>query len=134
MILAGRIDDRNRLWVTITVTGNQGQQQIEALIDTGFTGELLLPLSIAVPLGLTLAAVGSYKLADGSTSRQMLFSASVAWGSSKKLATVNVVDTDDALMGGGFLHGYLLVVDFEKKTLIIKEPNTDEPQPPAIKP
>jgi clan AA aspartic protease len=128
MILQGSIDNRNQLWVPITVAGDHGQQTISALLDTGFTGELLLPLQIAVPLGLKLAGVAPYQLADGSISQQMLFSASVSWGTQTRPVTVSVLDVEDALIGGGLLHGYVLLVDFQQKQLIIKEPGTDDPQ------
>ena len=128
MILLGQIDDRNQLWVPIKVVGLQKGQEILALLDTGFTGELLLPLQIAVPLGLQLAGVARCQLADGNFSRQMLFSASITWGTQTRSITVNVVDVEHALIGGGLLHGYVLTVDFQKKQLIIKEPGTDDPQ------
>ena len=128
MILQGHIDDRNQLWVPITVAGLQGQENISALIDTGFTGELLLPLKIAVPLGLKLAGIAPYQLADGSISKQMLFSAAITWGTQTRAITVNVIDVEHALIGGGLLHGYVLTVDFQQKQLFIKEPGTDEPQ------
>lgn len=128
MYLQGSIDSRNLLWVPITVLGEQGQQNISALLDTGFTGELLLPVQIAIPLGLKLAGVGSVQLADGSINQQMLFSASIKWGTRNRPVTVNVVMGGDALIGGGLLHGYILLVDFQKKELIIKEPGTDDPQ------
>lgn len=128
MILHGQIDERNQLWVTIKVGGQQSQEEIRALIDTGFTGELLLPLRIAVPLGLKLAGVASFQLADGSISNQMLFSASTSWGTQTRAVTVNVSEVEDALIGTGLLHGYILLVDFQKKVLTIREPGTDDPQ------
>ncbi|MBF0571368.1 MAG: hypothetical protein HQL12_05800 [Candidatus Omnitrophica bacterium] len=124
----GHIDNKNQLWVPITVAGNQGRKEVTALIDTGFTGELLLPLHIAVPLGLKLAGASSCKLGDGSISKQMLFSASITWGTQTRDITVNVIDVEDALIGGGLLHGYVLTVDFQQKTLIVKEPGTDDPE------
>lgn len=127
MILHGRIDERNQLWIPITVGGQYGQQEISALIDTGFTGELLLPLQVAVPLGLKLAGAAPYQLADGSITQHMLFSASINWGTQTRAVTVNVVDVEHALIGGGLLHGYVLLVDFQQKQLIVKEPGTDEP-------
>jgi len=75
MVLNGHIDERNQLWLAITVGGLHSKQTINALIDTGFNGELLLPLQVAIPLGLQLAGAASYRLADGSISQQMLFSA-----------------------------------------------------------
>ena len=136
MVLSGHIDERNQLWVEITVGGQHNQQKIPVLVDTGFTGELQLPLKVAVPLGLRLAGVGTFQLADGSRSRQMLFDASISWGTTVRLVTISVTDSDTALLGGGLLHGYVLLVDFEKKILTIKEPGTDEPQesPPATPP
>ncbi|HBA51412.1 TPA: hypothetical protein DCY77_00530 [Candidatus Uhrbacteria bacterium] len=136
MILTGRIDEKNQLWVSMTVGGLHSKQTIEALIDTGFNGELLLPLQIAIPLGLQLAGAAPYRLADGSISQQMLFTANIGWGTTSRTATVNVVNSDTALIGGGLLHGYILLVDFQKKQLVIKEPGVDEPspsQPPSKK-
>lgn len=132
MVLSGQIDEKNQLWVAITVAGQHNQQTIPVLIDTGFTGELQLPLKVAVPLGLRLEGAAQYQLADGSMIKQMLFSASIVWGTTTRLVTLNVADTDTALMGGGLLHGYILLVDFEKKQLTIKEPRTDEPTNPAV--
>ena len=131
MVLSGHIDEKNQLWVEITVGGEHNQQTIPALIDTGFTGELQLPLKVAVPLGLRLEGAARYQLANGSVTQQMLFSASILWGTTTRLVTLNVADTDTALIGGGLLHGYVLLVDFDKKQLIIKEPHTDEPATPA---
>jgi len=132
MVLNGYIDEKNQLWVEITVAGQHNQQRIPVLVDTGFTGELQLPLKIAVPLGLRLAGVGTFVLADGSRSREMLFDASISWGTTVRSVTVSVMDSDTALLGGGLLHGYVLLVDFEKKLLTIKEPGTDEPQASTV--
>jgi len=131
MTLAGYIDERNQLWVRLTVSGANNKQVIDALIDTGFNGELLLPLQVAIPLGLQLFGVAPYQLADGSTSQQMLFRANVEWGTKSQIATVNVVNSDTPLIGGGLLHGYVLLVNFATKQLFIKEPGADEPQGPA---
>ncbi len=128
MVLNGRIDDRNQLWIEITVRGQHKNQKLSVLVDTGFTGELQLPLEFAVPLGLQLAGVGVVELADGSRSREMLFAASISWGTTDRPVTVSVSDSDTALLGGGLLHGYVMLVDFEKKLLTIKEPRTDEPE------
>lgn len=88
---------------------------------------------MAIPLGLQLAGAAPYRLADGSISQQMVFTASLDWGTNTRSVTVNVVNTDTALIGGGLLHGYILLVDFEKKQLMIKEPGVDNPVPPEVK-
>ena len=53
--------------VTLGVQGPSGQsQEIEAVIDTGFTGFLTLPPAMVTELGLRYRSRGWATLADGS--------------------------------------------------------------------
>jgi len=65
MLLEGDIDNQNNPWLKVIVIGSK-QLTIHALIDTGFTGELLLPKEIATALALKQSGVASCKYADGS--------------------------------------------------------------------
>ncbi|MBM3755127.1 MAG: hypothetical protein FJW38_14230 [Acidobacteria bacterium] len=53
----------------VTVSGNALEHAIEvdAIIDTGFAGFVLMPIMQALPLGLTLVGVAEFTLADGRT-------------------------------------------------------------------
>jgi clan AA aspartic protease len=122
-MIEGYIDEKNLLWVNITVIGEHGEAEVAAMVDTGFTGELWLPLDKAVTLGLKLSGVGTAELADGSTSNQMLFSAHMKFGSVEKPITVTVIKSGPPLLGGGLLHGYVLKADYKERRLYIEEPS-----------
>jgi predicted aspartyl protease len=67
-IQTGYLDSNGHPRLTIRVSGTHPTAcaDIEAMIDTGFTGFLMLPIAIALPLGLVLYGTGNYTLADGS--------------------------------------------------------------------
>jgi hypothetical protein len=56
-----------RLTVRINGTSPNVQADVDALLDTGFTGFLMLPIAQALPLGLVLVGTGDYELADGTS-------------------------------------------------------------------
>lgn len=56
-----------RLKIKVSGTNPNIVAEIDAMIDTGFTGFLMLPLAQALPLGLVLYGTGDYTIADGST-------------------------------------------------------------------
>ena len=64
----GYVDSNGHPRVTIQVRGTHQTAflEIDALVDTGFTGFLMLPIAQALPLGLALYGTGDYNLADGS--------------------------------------------------------------------
>lgn len=132
MIIHGIVDDRNRLWVKIKVGGHHNSQEISFRIDTGFDGELSLPISKAVPLGLTLVGESEYSVVGGAKNNPLKFSASIQWGSHTKLVSVDVDKTATPLLGMGLLVDYALVADFRKKTLKITEAKSDKTKPKLL--
>ncbi|MGA2212171.1 MAG: hypothetical protein ABSH31_02755 [Bryobacteraceae bacterium] len=64
----GYVDPNGHPRITIHIRGTHPTEfvEIDALVDTGFTGFLMLPIAKALPLGLALYGTGDYTLADGS--------------------------------------------------------------------
>jgi predicted aspartyl protease len=64
----GYLDRNGHPRVTIHVRGTHPTEfiEIDVLLDTGFAGFLMLPITPALPLGLALYGTGDYSLADGS--------------------------------------------------------------------
>jgi predicted aspartyl protease len=73
-VKTGYLDNAGHPHIKIKVWGlsNQFGQEFEAMIDTGFSGYLSLPLVRAFPLALTLFGTTQYELADGSMSPKLL--------------------------------------------------------------
>ncbi len=120
MIINGIVDN-DQLWVKIKVSGYHGSKDIFFRIDTGFDGELSIPIQLAVPLGLALVGESEYGIAGGGKSNPLKFVASIQWGSQTKLVSADVDRTSIPLLGMKLLHDYILLADFKKKELIIKE-------------
>lgn len=90
----------------LRVLGPNGKErQIEAIIDSGFTGSLTLPRSVVASLGLVYQGFFPGLLADGSEQLFDLYSATVMWD--RRRREVEVVAAEGATLAGmSLLTGY----------------------------
>ena len=90
------------------VKGIRGwEQEVEAVIDTGYTGSLTLPPALIRALGLRWQSVDRFTLADGSQCIIDVYVARVEWDGKMRTILVNEADAD-ALVGMRLLRGYEL--------------------------
>ena len=61
------IDGKNQVRLEIFVKGLYQTKLYNAIVDTGFSGGLVLPLIVAVDIGLEKSGAAAVTLADGST-------------------------------------------------------------------
>jgi hypothetical protein len=115
----GYLDEQGHPTLAIRVTGTNptAHLDVEAMIDTGFTGFLQLPVALALPLGLVLWAESEFCLADGSTVTWFMAKGSVAPRSApdsradaqgspaQSVEGLIVLGGDGALLGMDFLRG-----------------------------
>ncbi len=113
---------------------------IIAMLDTGFTGFLYLPLAQCLQSALILASTAPYTLADGNTSYALLALGTIVL--EKSISTTGLVAismaSTDALIGMEFLRklGGRLEVDTKTETVkiknippeLLKNPKTSRPQ------
>jgi clan AA aspartic protease len=87
------------------VRGPEGRVlEIDATVDTGFSGSLSLPQEMVVGLGLLPYGTMRGVLADGSESFFPVYNAVIFWHGQPRLIYVSVVESDP-LLGMGMLHG-----------------------------
>ena len=103
------------------MSGSREQIEIEALIDTGFDGEITIPSVIGVRLGLELTELEEFELADGSVIQSFVFSGQVTLGGQSQEVEIILSNSDEALVGTGLLANYRLEIDFVNRTIDIKE-------------
>ena len=94
--------------IPLKVKGPRGrEQEVDAVIDTGFTASLSLPPALVVALGLEWQTFDRGALADGSECLFDVYEARVFWDGKKRRVLVDETDTDP-LVGMALLKGYEL--------------------------
>jgi len=97
--------DEARISLRVEGPGQQ-TQEVEAVIDTGYTASLALPHSLVAALGLNWQSLDRGTLADGSECLVDVYEATVVWDGRPRRILVDEVSTDP-------LVGMALLRDFE---------------------
>lgn len=92
------------------VTVNLENKPIDVLVDTGFNGELMLPLSAIEKLNLKSVGDESYKTASGDVINTTFYFANLNWF--KRIIKVGVLAKtgENALLGMGLILPYSLLI------------------------
>ncbi len=107
-MIAGVVNAQLEVTIRFPVLDATGQLvEVEAVVDTGFSGLLTLPRSLVVALGLVWHSLRTVILADGSRLQLDAYSASVLWDGTLRSIEVYAVDSDQ-LVGMRMLQGYEL--------------------------
>lgn len=93
----------------VVLDSRQQQQEIQAVIDTGYTGFLTLPPEDVTFLGLTWYARQEGILGDGSLSIFDVYEASIIWDGQTRIIEVDEAQTEP-LIGMGLIEGYQLQI------------------------
>jgi clan AA aspartic protease len=120
-MMQGIVDQNCEATVRLVVGNADSQRQmIDAVIDTGFTGFLTLPLSVLTDLNLRAYRREEGILGDGSTCIFDVYRGLVIWDGELRRIDINESDTVP-LVGMGLLYGYRVQFDtIEGGTLTIQ--------------
>ena len=100
--------------------GNTSNRMVEALIDTGFTGFLSLPLSMIGSMELPWIFSDSVTLGDGSEVTFQMYRATVIWDGQLKVVDVAASESEP-LLGMSLLYGFKLQIEaVERGTVTIE--------------
>ncbi|MBW3622852.1 MAG: clan AA aspartic protease [Armatimonadetes bacterium] len=119
-MITGRVNPYREAVIPLSLQDACGQEQeIEFIIDTGFTGEMTLTPHHIRTLGLTLLGTGRAVLANGSIDTFDYYEATALWDGQARVVSAESANTSP-LIGMRLLQGYHLhlhIVDGGKVTL-----------------
>ena len=118
----GHVDSADRALVRLRLTSaaTAATMDVEAWIDTGFTGELVFPQDQIAALGLPHSAVVTAELGDGSATVLEVYSCLIEWFGRVQQIEVIANTGTSPLLGVGLLQGHRLTIDYAARTLTIE--------------
>jgi predicted aspartyl protease len=107
----------NRFYV---VTGAQ-DIPVAAILDTGFTGSVILPRKL-LPLGqFELSGITRYELANGDVISEELYKTTIRLGKLKIPVVASFTDSDLGLIGMALIDGKRAIFDLRRYTFRVIE-------------
>lgn len=123
MTIRGNVHN-HEAFVRITIAGNNGEMtHLEALLDTGFNGALILPAHTIEQLGLTALSVETLILADGGELACKVYSLNALWHEETRRVSVHEMG-DKPLAGMRLLTGSRVTLDVVDGGPVTIEPLT----------
>jgi predicted aspartyl protease len=109
-----------RLKVKLGGVFNPTGIELEAIIDTGFSGFLSIPLLQAFPIGLPLYGTTTVQFADGSTGNKLTAMGTLMVGSVQRTGVVILQETQaDALLGMDFIRRFNVALVMTKSAIAL---------------
>jgi clan AA aspartic protease len=110
-MIQGIVNARHEAVVRLRVRGPAGaESDVEAIVDSGFSASLTLPMAIVTALGLVRLSGSAAVLADGSVRQFDIFAAEVLWHGTWQAVLVSAVG-NESLMGMRLLAGHKLLIE-----------------------
>lgn len=123
-IISG-LDDQNQVRIEIEVQGLYKSMPYGAIVDTGFTGGMVLPLFVAVDLGLEKVGASTVTLADGTVMTLPTFLAQIRLGT-KTFDVATIVMGSDILIGIEALSNHRICISTGTGNVVVEEAATTE--------
>jgi clan AA aspartic protease len=110
-MILGTVTDRREAVVQIGLKGTETRlRSIRAVVDTGYTGFLMLPREMILDLAWQRVGFQEGILGDGSVKRFEVYLGTVIWDGALKEIEVNVSESE-ALIGMSLLEGYKIEIE-----------------------
>ena len=102
-------------WVRIGLEGRE--QDVEALLDTGFDGDIVVPVGFISP-GLQPDGQDTWALADGSIVRASFYYGTAAVGDLGPFRALVSMLGDEPIVGVGFIRNFAVTLDHGQRVIV----------------
>lgn len=110
-MIRGIVNARREAVVSLRLRRPGGiESDVDAIVDSGFTSSLTLPITMVTALGLVRQSGGTATLADGSVRQFDIFAAEVEWDGNWRAVLVSVVG-NESLLGMRLLASHKLEIE-----------------------
>ena len=119
-MVEGYVDIYGNPVIELVVEGELSKVRIPMIVDTGFNGDLCIPIPLAVELGVQLIDTAQVELADGTMSEELVFAGKAHLGERSWRAEIYLTQSNEALIGTRLLKDEVLRIDFPRRQLTIE--------------
>jgi predicted aspartyl protease len=115
-------DDSPKIKIKIRGDKRRQHKTITALLDTGHTGSLALPVLSLIDIGATVESFGPVGLADGSRVNMYYFKVYVEIDGVEKQIQASMIDNpniNEAIAGLELLDSHIALIDFKNKNIVL---------------
>lgn len=118
--MKGYVDSSGDPVFEMIIIGSRGQIKVIALVDTGFSGAVCIPVKLAIQLGLELISQVTVEYADGTRKDELVFSGKIVWEKDTKDVEIYLTRSEEILIGKEIFTDGILEIDFVKNTVEYK--------------
>jgi predicted aspartyl protease len=120
MLILGSFDEYGNAIISIQVAGDSGSKIYSAIIDTGFSGFVALPLIEMIDLGLSTQGAANVTLGDGSVISNLVSTGTVTLGAQIESGTILLDETStDILVGMAFLREFKMALILTNSAVVL---------------
>lgn len=123
MAIISAIDEYRSVRVQTEIIGEYKTVGYGSIFDSGFTGDIVLPESMAVDIGLKSGGVAEVELADGSTMIVKLYLCKVKIGDTTQEAAT-IIMGEEVLIGMGLMNPFVVCLKASTSEVVIEPQQT----------
>jgi len=116
----GTIDAYGDAIFEVGLIGSRGQLRGFAVVDTGFSGAVCLPVKLAIQLGLELISEVTVEYADGSKKDELVFSGGIVWDEKTRDIEVYLTRGEEVLIGKRLFEDGVLEINYPRGNVLFR--------------